>query len=260
MMKWWWLLPLFVVGLVVQAPAQLLPWVLKLVNGADTVQLTQIQGTLWQGSTHVSVPLNTGGQLELQQVQWQLSPWHLLRARAVVHLQVPQRAGNELYGEATVQLGTTELSVTTQLQGQLQPLIQQWRLPVPITVAGQLELRLDDYGLTDFDSQPWCQRLAGQLITRNTEIRINHVWHPLGDFNTQLDCVTDGNQRAVQLRVDPPNSIGLMVAAQVGGTWHAPQVTVEGTLQPTVQTPAPIRELLVFLGQPDAQGRYSFSW
>lgn len=260
MMKWWWLLPLFILGLVVQAPAQLLPWVLQQVNGADAVQLTHVQGTLWKGSTNVSAPLSTGGQVEFQQVQWQLSPWHLLLGRAVVQLQIPQRAGNELYGEANVQLRATEVSVSSQLHGQLQPLIQQWRLPVPITVAGQLELRLDDYGLSDFDSQQWCHRLAGQLITRNTEMRINHVWHPLGDFNTQLGCVTDGNQQAVQLRVEPPNLIGLTVAAQVGGSWRAPRVKVNGTLQPTAQTPAPIRELLVFLGQADAQGRYSFSW
>lgn len=255
-------LVLFVVALIAQAPAALVPWLIHKAGGqaAQQLQLSQVQGTLWQGQTHVQAQLPTGGQLQLHQLQWRLSPWRLVIGQVALEVDIPALAGNELHGQLALQLGQQQVALQTHLQGAIQPLITQLKLPVPITLAGHLELHIDDYALGAFDGSQWCERLRGTAITRGTEMRINHEWHALGDFQTELSCTTDGNSNAVAFAITQGNALGLTAQAQVSGHWGAPQLAVTGSIVPNTSTPAPIRELLVFLGQPDAQGRYRFSW
>lgn len=258
MMSWrWllWLIPVYLVALVALAPARLL--LLAIDEQRMPLQLSAVSGSLWRGSSTLRAPLPTGGELQLNAVQWQLNPWALLTGRAVVAVEIPAAAGNLIYGQAQLQVSRQAAELSANLQGALQPAIQQLQLPVPITLAGNFELQIDQYQIADFASGKLCDVLSGQLATRNTEMRLNQQWYELGDYLTQFSCT---DQHGIVATIDDNNLVGLRLNARVDGTTSAPQVRVDGSLKPTLQTPKPVTELLVFIGKPDAQGRYSFKW
>jgi|SRR5690554_2923313 len=256
MMSWrWllWLIPLYLLALVVLAPARLL--LLAVDEQRMPLQLSAVSGSLWQGTASVNTALPTGGELQLNGVQWQVNPWALMTGRALLTLDIP--ASNVLFGHAQLDVTSSTVQLNANLQGALQSAIQQLQLPVPITLAGNFELQIDDYQLHDWQSRKFCDTLSGQLTTRDTEMRLNQQWYPLGDYLTQLTCTA---QNGIQAKIDDNNLVGLRLNALVNGNFAAPQVRVDGSLKPTLQTPKPVTDMLVFLGNPDAQGRYTFKW
>lgn len=253
MMSWrWllWLIPLYLVALVALTPAAVIKW-----GAVPGLHLTSTQGTLWRGSTSISADLPTGGTLHLQDVNWRLSPWQLFLGQADIALQIPST--NYIHGSATINASASKATITANLQGAMQPAIQQLKLPVPITMAGNWELAVADYQVSDYQSGKICDSLDARFNARTTEMRINQQWHALGDYVSTLSC---NEQNGITVKIDDNNLVGLRLNAQVNGRIDAPQVSLTGSMQPTLQTPKPITDLLVFLGKPDAQGRYNFKW
>ena len=264
MMSWrWllWLIPVYLVVLVVIAPARVALWFVGGGGGpgaappSSPVAITAISGTIWHGEVSFNAALPTGGTLTLNDVEWRLSPWQLFTGQAQVALKIP--SSNIIYGEAVIIASSNSANLTAQMQGALQPAIQQLRIPVPITMAGNFELAVANYQVSDFAAGKLCDTLEATLTTRNTEMRLNQQWHALGDYKTQLSC---NAQNGINARIDDNNLVGLRLNAQVNGRIAAPQVSLEGSMRPTVNTPKPVTDMLMFLGKPDAQGRYNFKW
>lgn len=257
MMSWrWllWLIPLYVIALLVLTPASVIKWGAGLAP-EQGLHVSSTTGTIWNGSASFSATLPTGGTLNLEDVRWQLNPWKLFTAGADIALTIP--SNNIIYGDAVIQAGMSRATLRGNLQGAMQPAIQQLKLPVPITMAGNFELDINDYQLSDFNSGKICDTLTATINVRRTEMRINQQWHELGDYLAKLSCNTENG---VNVRIDDNNIVGLRVDAQINGRMTAPQVSFTGSMKPTLQTPQPISELLVFIGKPDAQGRYNFKW
>src|SRR5690606_41292889 len=99
-------------------------------------------------------------------LQWRLSPWRLVIGQVALEVDIPALAGNELHGQLALQLGQQQVALQTHLQGAIQPLITQLKLPVPITLAGHLELDIDDYALAAFD---------GSQDRKSTRLNSSHV-------------------------------------------------------------------------------------
>ncbi|CUA86488.1 type II secretion system protein N [Pseudidiomarina woesei] len=262
MMSWrWllWLIPLYLVALVVMAPARLVFWFVGEGGGPwggpGSAPLSSVSGTIWQGEASIHATLPTGGTLSLHNVTWQLSPWQLFTGEANVALKIP--SSNYIYGEATIMASSSQAKLQANLKGAMQPAIQQLQIPVPITMAGDFELNIANYQVSDFQSGKFCDTLEGTFATSRTEMRLNHQWHQLGDYKTELTC---NPQNGINANIDDNNLVGLRLNAQVNGRITAPQVSVNGSIKPTLQTPKPVTDVLVFLGKPDAQGRYNFKW
>jgi general secretion pathway protein N len=114
-MSWLAALVSTLVCLVVWMPAR---WVTPLLAAGTrgAVQLTQVSGTLWQGSAAVTIAPATGiGQSQLvlpERLSWQLQAWPLLLARAQGQFQFGARPPSEFRAtsaEWRVQAGATAL-------------------------------------------------------------------------------------------------------------------------------------------------------
>ena len=245
-----WLIPLFIIALAATAPA-------RLIEGGAVQGLhpTSTKGTIWHGTTTITADMPTGGKLHLQDVSWQLSPWKLFLGQANVALKIP--SSNYLHGELNINAGLNELQLSGNLQGAVQPAVTQMKLPVPITTAGNWALNIANFQVSDFNSEKICDNLDAQLTASTMEMRLNRQWHPLGDYQAQLSC---SNEHSLVVTLADNNLVGLRLNAQVSGRITAPQVSLQGSMQPSAQTPKPITDVLVFLGEPDAQGRYHFKW
>ena len=248
-----WLIPIYVIGLVVFAPARALLWFIPEQSG---VNLSSVSGTLWQGQASVSAAVSPQVTANFQQVQWQLRPLALLSGKAQLDFNIPQ--ANVVVGSGTATLG---FGGSVQLQGEfsgnLQEAIQAYRLPVPVTLDGRWALSLTDYTLDDLASGQWCTQLQATANSRGTAVRFNNNWTDLGEFATTLSCSA---QNEIIARMEGDNRLGLSFTTTVGGNQQAPRVRIQGALQPGLQTPREVSEMLVFLGRPDNSGAYRFNF
>lgn len=253
-LRWlWWLVPIYLIGLVVYAPASILNW---FVPAGANVQLQNLSGTLWQGQGTVVVTLSAQRRLELQQVRWRLHPSALLTGEAALDVSIP--AQNVIAGDLSTRVGIGgAATLQGQLRGDVASAIQTFNLPVPLTMAGDWQLRLTDFGIDDLNQGRWCNTLSGQLTMTATQTRINQRWLDLGGYKTELSC-TAKQEISATLKAD--NSVGLSFNTLLAGTFQAPQVKVQGKLQPHVGTPREVTDVLIFLGEPDSRGAYPFSF
>ena len=251
--RWlWWLVPVYLLGLVVFAPAQLLTWLVPAQSG---VELTAVQGSLWQGQANVGYRMPQQ-QLQLQQVRWVLTPSALLTGKIALTLEIPTI--NTVSGTANVEVNLGgALKIDGQLGGQLQQTISEYNIPALLTTDGRWELRLNDYQLTDFASGRWCDALDAAAVSRSTAVRIQREWIELGDFSTQLSCSANNEIIAT---MTPNNRLGLQFTTTLAGDRQQPRVQVQGQLRPTTQTPRQVADVLVFLGEPNANGAYLFNF
>lgn len=246
-----WLIPVYLVGLIVFAPARLLLWFVPANSG---VELSAVEGSLWQGQTNLSYKVSPQQNLVFNEVSWQLAPTALLSGKAVLDLQIP--ATNVVAGDARAELGWGgDVQISGEFGGNLQQAVVAYQLPVPVTVDGRWSLKLENFQLADLSSGLWCNQLLGQLDTRGTAVRINRQWTDLGTFATALSC-TANNEIVATMKGN--NSVGLSFETRLAGSYQRPQVVINGKLQPGVQTPRAIADVLVFLGRADATGAYPF--
>ena len=254
MKKRWllWLLPVYVVGLVVFAPAQLLTWFMPAQAG---VELSAVQGSLWDGQATVSYQ-TPQQQLQFQQVAWELTPSALFTGKVMLALDIP--AVNTVSGKADVELSFGgALKVKGQFGGNLQQTISEYNIPALLTTDGRWDLTLANFELADLASGRWCDVLDAKVTSRSTAVRIQREWIELGDFATQLSCSANSEIIAT---MTPNNRLGLQFTTTLAGTQQQPQVRVQGQLRPTTQTPRQVADVLVFLGEPNANGAYPFNF
>ncbi|WP_411369089.1 type II secretion system protein N [Pseudidiomarina salilacus] len=254
MKKRWllWLVPVYLVGLVVFAPAQLLTWFVPAQAG---VELSAVQGSLWQGQANVSYQ-TPRQQLQFQQVGWNLTPSALLTGKVVLALEIP--AVNTVSGNADVELSFAgALRVNGQFGGNLQQTISEYNIPALLTTDGRWDLAFDNYELADVANGRWCDALDADVTSRSTAVRIQREWIELGDFVTQLSCSTNSE---IIARMSPNNRLGLEFTTTLAGTQQQPQVRIQGQLRPTTQTPRQVADVLIFLGEPNANGAYPFNF
>ncbi|CAB0151160.1 hypothetical protein PSI9734_01573 [Pseudidiomarina piscicola] len=245
-----WLLPIYVVALIVFAPARLVLW---FIPDAAPVELSAVQGSLWQGQSDLSYQ-NNGQTLNFYEVSWQLAPWQLLSGQVMLDVQLPAR--NVTAGSAQLQLGFDgAVQLNAELGGTIQQAISSYQLPVPVTVDGRWSLQLTDYQLADLSSSQWCNQLQGTLTTRGTALRLNQQWTELGPFQTELSCSAK-NEIVATMKND--NTVGLSFTSVLAGNRQVPKLEVQGRVEPTAKTPRAIADMLVFMGKPDSSGAYPF--
>jgi general secretion pathway protein N len=256
--KWFlWLIPVYVVAFLAMAPASLISWGVSYFGGINAPKLVQMEGSLWQGRIGtLQVVTRFGTQLELQQIDYQINPWALLIGRLDMQLQVAELPANLIDGTVAIDARRGGIDgLSGVLRGDVGRAIVELNLPVPVPMQGQFRLDLAHYAYNDFSVRHWCDALQGTLQVSAAQVQLNNIWSALGDYQTQLAC---NERNGIGFVIDQPNIMGLALTGQLEG--RPPQVSFAGYLQPTLEAPRSITELLPFMGEPDAQGRYHFRW
>lgn len=257
-LKWlWWLIPVYLLAFLALAPASLISWGVSYFGGVNAPKLLQMEGSLWDGRIGaLQVVTRFGTQLELQHIDYQISPWALLTGSLDMQLQVAELPSNLLDGTVALTArrgGIDHLSGV--LRGDVGRAIVELNLPVPVPMQGQFRLDLAQYAYNDFSNRHWCDALEGTLQVSRAQVQLNQVWSALGDYQAQLLCNANNG---IGFSIDGQNIMGLTLTGNVDGM--PPQVSFAGHMQPTLEAPRSITDLLQFMGQPDAAGRYHFRW
>ncbi|SEA86677.1 type II secretion system protein N [Alkalimonas amylolytica] len=230
----------YLLCLLVLTPAS---WWLKLAPMPADVRLGQVQGTLWQGRIQVL----SYQQLELHQLQWQLSPWRLLAGQLAVQLQAGDLAEQErAYLKGQLRYGFSGLQLQdTLVRYPVRDIAPMLRLPLPVGADGMLMLDIDHYQ----QGAPWCKTLNGQASWQQARLQpptgwidLQHIFASLACDNGELVLITDGQ-----------NPLGLDVTARLQA---AGRFAVDGTLKPDASMPEEVHQAMQFVGSPDAEGRF----
>ncbi|HET8816640.1 MAG TPA: type II secretion system protein N [Pseudidiomarina sp.] len=260
-MRWTWLLwliPVYLIALIVFAPARLVGWTLTQTGAAQQVSLHGLEGSLWSGSAaSVETRLPTGAPVRLQDVTWHVHPWSLFTGTLMVDFRIPQLT-NLVYGQGSLVATSTGLEqFNADLSGSILSGATALDLPLPLTIDGRWNLRVQDYRLADWQQPTWCSTLAGTVAANAVQVKLDNRWLDLGNFDVQLQCT---EAEAITVTMPQNNRLGLGFEALVEGSRQIPRGRIDGFFKPTIETPAEVQELLPFLGQPDAAGRYAFGF
>lgn len=219
-------------------------WFVHWLGLPANIQLSQVQGTLWQGSAMVAQYQS----LQFQQLRWQFNGWSLLRLAPQVNVTAGSIGEREQpYVSASVAYSVSGLEIEQALVrlpvSQILPLL---KLPLPVSATGELMIEVQEFQ----QGKPWCSSLAGNASWLDARLQPpTGTWLDLNSIVADLRCqdgspvlITDGN-----------NSLGLAVTAAVENN----RLTVNGSLKPEASLPQEVHQAMQFVGRPDEQGRYT---
>lgn len=236
MRHWLGAVLLFLLFLLWQAPATLLPPLLKKYT-AGQAELSVSGGTIWNGQAYRLAWRQT--QL-WQDVQWQLSPWHLLLGKAHLTLRSAGRS-------AVAEIGSDRIGVQAE------------RMQLPLSLLGDVNKALAAYqlrGIAELQSSGFAFALPageGRLTVRLLDIGSGLVAVPtLGDYRLSVVALKRG------YRFDVSTERGVLRVSGEG-RWEPGQGgSVRLQLHPEAQLDA-LRPLLSLAGRPGENGDYYLS-
>lgn len=238
-----WLVVVYLVAMLVMLPARVVYW----FPLPDNVRLSQVSGSLWQG---------TAGQIAVDGIvlnnlswNWQVSSVFL--GELVVDVDLPSK-NNPFALNGQLLAGSTKVGAKdVKASGDVNALLQLVGTRLPLKTGGNWRLSLDTFVVTAPGPVRWCDELKGQAKGEQIRVMVNNQWQSLGDFPVELGC---NKSSAVTIAMRGDNSLGL----DFKGSINSQSFNAQGTVKPTPRTPEGLAKMMEYLGKPDAQGRYSF--
>ncbi|MCO4321584.1 type II secretion system protein N [Aliidiomarina quisquiliarum] len=231
----------YFIGLIVFLPARL---VVGFAPLPENIQLQGISGTVWNG--RVDYVQFDGRALE--QIEWQVFPLALLAGQIAADVRIAATEANPITGSSHIQAGlfSSVRVENARFNAELGKLSAWLDIPNLVPLQGDVVL-----GITEFElGNPVCSSLDSRVGVYAVKTRIGRQWHSLGDFAMQLGC----EEGWASVQVNPENSLGLTV----NGRFAPGNVDLGVAMRPSSSTPAPIRDLLRMVGEPDSSGQFSF--
>ncbi|OOE85926.1 type II secretion system protein N [Salinivibrio sharmensis] len=232
----------FAVSVIVHAPATLL----HLAPLPTELKLSGVNGTVWQGQVR---------QLRWQDqavgpIQWDLH-WHRLLTSATLEAAIKIKGPQGISGKGVVGFNGTELQLSrTLISAPASLLTRSVALPPSVAIEGRLDVIVREAVL----AESGCQRLAGQFQWQQAGLTL-----PSGQLNAiplHASLACDGQGVTAQGQGEAPslsNKFSLSITP-------SGRYSVSGWLKPGPAYPESMKAPLSWLGSPDNQGRYRFSF
>ncbi|MDF0534567.1 type II secretion system protein N [Shewanella yunxiaonensis] len=234
---------IYLIFMVVLFPARIAAALAPLPAG---IKLSGVSGSLWNGQAQL---VNIGPR-QLEQLQWQLSPWALLTGTVKAQIQIGSRA-SAVNGKGLVSWSAKGVSAKNlRLDAPIGFLVGGSKLPLHTVLSGDISLNLDiaEQGL------PWCAALNGKLFLNQFDLKNQFGDYPLGNIEFGLQCVQGQLQLATD---DEKNTIGVAGTVLLKDKM---QMEVNGRMRRTDSQSQDLQQSLVLLGKPDASGNYPIKY
>lgn len=222
--------------LAVLAPARLLAWLLP----PSQILASGYTGSLWTGSAARVQIATPAGPLHLGRVDWQLSPWSLLRLAPALQLQSAwgsQRLSGHLQLRGADDLRLTDLSARLDAA-----LLQQL---APLQLAGTLELQVARLVLRNGQPQELEQ---ARLLWQSASWDSPRGPIPLGTYVLEAGQGADGPLRGEVMTLQGPVRAGGELQWDRGSYSIGLRLDSEGAWDPLLQ------ESLALLATPEGDG------
>ena len=234
---------IYLVFMIVLFPASV---AVKLAPLPKSISAAGVSGSIWSGKIET---LNIQSR-QLEQVQWQLSPWELFLGKAKLELVIGNRA-SAVNGKGNVTLSMSGIDAEgIRFEAPSSFLLGKARLPFRTEVNGEISLFVEKLQ----QGKPWCEQLNGKLFLNTVRVTNQFGNYPLGDIELGLSC-EDGN---IKVRSDEGmNQLGLDGTVVVKAD---KMVQVSAKIKEVSSQPEDLKKALSFLGKKDSQGYYPISY
>ncbi len=190
---------LFLLVLIASAPARLIAYMLP----GDSIRVSGLSGSLWQGEASSAAVLTNVGWLQLGKTEWDLSVAYLLLLSPTIDIE--SRWGRQslqgrlrLFPSGKLRLNNVDASFSSSMA-------RRW---VPVDLSGDVNLLLD---ALDFEAgQPSLG--SGRLVWREAFWRGNRGSQSLGDYVLEFDISAPGQGQAVVSTLSGPVRVDGSVA------------------------------------------------
>lgn len=227
---------IFVIALM---PAQFL---LTRVNVPNNIQISGVSGTIWQTKI-AQVRVN---DIVIDNINSQLSLVSLLTFDPTFAITFGKKLTSAPVGQLQLSGLLSDLTLkNVDISAPANLALARFNLMIEVEAHNQLNLQVEQYTL----GKPICQQLTGQLLWHKAAITAIDQTVQLGKISADLTC----QQGEIVAIVAPKNNLGLSYTAKIKGNGR---FNGQGYIKPGVRFPAKLRQVLSFLGQPDAKGRY----
>ncbi len=245
-MKWYLLVfvLMLITSLVVHIPAS---WVYAQLPAQRGVEVTGISGTIWQGQVQqLKINRQSYGSLS-----WGFQASKLLAAKLEYQIRFGRGSSIKLDGKGFVGVGFSGVYANNVLASlPIQQVRDYIPTQVPVELKGLFELSLASLKY----EQPWGEEATGSLAWTGSGII-----SPIGQL-TPGPVIADITCQAQNIEV-----LGKQNNPQVMSEFKASlneQARYESLawFKPGAEFPSSMTEQLKWLGEPNAQGRYQFSF
>ncbi len=204
-------------------------------------------GTIWQGELQ---NLQWQGE-NFGYVSWSFKPMRLLQAKADFEVRFGRGSDIKLMGQGHIGAGIAGLyaeNVVASLPAE--QVLQRIEIPVPVTVEGNIELSVNEWVYT----QPWCQTAKGTLVWSGSKIVSPLGGLEPGTIVSNWICkdsllTAQGDHNSAQI------AAGLNAELQNNGHYK-----VDSWFKPNAEFPDTMKAQLQWLGDPNQNGEYPFSY
>jgi general secretion pathway protein N len=241
---WSLLAIVFLVTLIVTAPATLLAKIVDLSSNGQIV-LANATGTVWQGSALPAIRQPSGTLQSLEKLHWDFALWPILTGKVVARLYW----GEEMQGqpmEATLSLGQIKFQhVLIPLQaamiGELVPMLK------PVQLSGKIILHSE---VITFATQGINGNAIAEWVNAGSVLS---AVNPLGNYNISL---TGTGER---IDIVLMTASGALLLEGNGSFTRAQGLKFVATARATAESKASLDELLNNLGPESAPGVHTLS-
>lgn len=239
----WVLIPLLVfLFFVVRAvPAQ---WGIALAG--LPVQMEGISGTIWKARVANVVVPYSGGHYSLGRLEWEMSPWSLLRlapcVRFSTELENQTTAGTACSGlRGRLSLKDTRVSVPAAIA-------ELW---APVRVRGQVDAHIASLTLVGEQVRD----LLGNGSWTNAEFHNSQIWIGLGTIAFDLAENDEGGIAAQIFDIEGPLDLDLNSSVQLSGAY-----LIRGTIGLRPEASVEIGQLLRIIGEEVQRDQFRIEW
>ncbi|NRD71985.1 type II secretion system protein N [Shewanella sp. VB17] len=218
----------------------------KLAPLPTNMNISGVSGSIWSGKIE-SVSI---GQRQIDQVQWQLSPWGLLLGKVTLDLVIGNPT-SPVNGKGLVTLSMSGIDAEgLKFDAPSRFLLGETRLPFRTEIAGELSVFIG----TLQQGLPWCEQLDGKLFLNAVRVKNQFGHYPLGDIELALACI-DGN---VEIRSNEEmNQLGFNGSVLLQAEKN---VVISAKIKETASQPDDLKKALTFLGKKDSNGYYPIKY
>ncbi|WP_165310032.1 type II secretion system protein N [Vibrio ziniensis] len=232
----------FITSALVNLPAR---FVIQKLPIPSQLEITGLQGTIWQGSAEQIHWENRN----FGDVAWQFKPSALFGARLEVALRFGRGSELNLRGKGLVGYGLSGgYAQDTIISMPADVALTQVALPVPISAQGQLELSINQYAY----QAPFCLNGHGSLAWNSANLE-----SPLGSLAlTQAVADLQCDNSTVKIKGSQKSEqVSSEFSAQLSPNYS---YQAEGWFKPGAEFPQQLANQLKWLPKPNNQGNYTF--
>ena len=248
MKKWLIFSALFIVAylgfLIVNIPAN---WVVEQVDSPKGVEIKSTQGTLWHARFEA---IRLPQDVILHNVEVRLSLLSFLMFSPSADITF---GGFNMPGpQGTLKLSNLQSNIKfsdVNIDVSANDLASQMDLPIALTAHNDINIKISEYQM----GKPVCTVSQGNVKWDKASVTTFEQTIDLGPLKAALSC----EEGLLYITVDPQNNLGLSYEVVMRSET---QSSGSGFIKPTDDFPKELKLALPFLGNPDANGRYSLQF